>query len=308
VAFEAVDSYAQQHPDRVVRDEIEIVQPTHRRIEHAVLPIHEDGTLIGQLEVFRDITVETETSRAQEDFLSLVSHEFRTPLTAVIGNATYLLHLLAQRDSVKASDITPRLQQTLTAAHRTEDMVDQLLDVISIDMGRLVLHRRPVSLGKLLHTLLARLRPLTAGHNVSADVAPVLPLVYADPRRVEQVITNLVSNAVKFSAPETPIEVSLKTEGGAVVLSVKDHGEGMSATDVERLFDRFYRVRRRYPTREGLGLGLYISKEIIEMHGGSIEVESMPGVGSTFTITLPVYRPPSSPTESQESTPGATTT
>jgi signal transduction histidine kinase len=224
--------------------------------------------------------------RLKDDFVASVSHELRTPLTSIRG---YLELVLAG----EAGELTAEQRDFLGIVDRNSDrllhLVSDLLEVAQIESGRLELDVAEEELGEFLAEAVAAASPLAAGHGVELALHHNGEIrVLVDRTRLGQVIDNLLSNALKFTHAGGRVDVRLSTSNGAVLVEIADTGIGISPADQERLFQRFYRAA---PAAEqaipGSGLGLWISKAIVEAHGGSIGVESWAGRGSTFRVTLP---------------------
>ncbi|AFE09919.1 multi-sensor Hybrid histidine Kinase [Corallococcus coralloides DSM 2259] len=230
----------------------------------------------------------TAALRARDDFLSVAAHELRTPLAA------FQLHLeLVERGLGK--DAPPkaleRLKQARSFIRRLAMLVDVLMDVSQITSGRLKITRTDVDLGDLLVevTRFAEEEARRDGTPLTVDVkGPVMGTF--DPSRISQVVHNLVANALKFGRGR-PVDVSLQPDGEVVRLSVVDHGIGIKPEDRERIFDRFERAVSTHHYG-GLGLGLWVSRQVVEAHQGRIDVEDTPGGGTTFRVTLPLRDPP----------------
>jgi signal transduction histidine kinase len=254
-----------------------------------------DGRVAGGVTVVRDVAREREVDEVKDALISTVSHELRTPLTLIHGFAELLVEreMDPGRRRLAADEI-------LQASRRLGRLIDDLLSVSRADSGRLVLAPRPFDLGPLIDRTVSPFRAATSSHSIQVELGDGLPTVHGDPDRIEQVLTNLVSNAIKYSPEGGEITVTAQvTEPGgqpqgpqanprSVTVSVRDSGIGMSDRDMEGLFNRFYRVDRdEVRVTGGTGLGLYISRRLIEEHGGRIWAESEPGDGSVFSFTLP---------------------
>jgi signal transduction histidine kinase len=176
---------------------------------------------------------------------------------------------------------------------RLDRLINDLLDVSRIQTGRLRLDRRPTDLRALLDAVVAKLRVAITTHEVILQNSHDHPIIApVDAGRIEQVLANLITNATKYSAPLSPILVSLRATGDQAEIDVIDHGIGIPVTDLDHVFDRFYQVQR--PAREsrpGLGLGLFIAREIARQHGGEITVRSQELRGSQFTVQIPLVEP-----------------
>ena len=234
------------------------------------------------------LTQAEEAVRLRDEFLSIASHELKTPLTALSMQVEYLVRLARKWNGGAA---TGKLQTGLMALQRIVQrfigLVDQLLDVSRLTAGRLQLEREPTDLGEVIRRVLDQFHSeLTrAGCALQTDIAADVRGNW-DPLRLEQIVSNLVSNACKYGRGE-PIEVRLTaTQPGIAVLTVRDHGIGIHPEHQARIFERFERnVTGR--TIVGFGLGLWIARQMVEAHGGRIGVESAPGDGATFTVELP---------------------
>ncbi|MEW5851982.1 MAG: ATP-binding protein [Myxococcota bacterium] len=236
--------------------------------------------------------------QARDEFLSIASHELKTPLTSLVLQIQSLRRM-AQRfgslDQAPPDVVAASLEGVDRQLKRLDGLVGNLLDVARITAGRLGLSLEDVDLASLTRDVVERFAQQAAQAGCSLVVGADTPVRGRwDRIRVEQVITNLLSNAVKYGAGG-PVEVSVAEVGGQARLAVRDHGMGISPEDVPRIFERF---ERAVPARHygGLGLGLFITRQIVTAHGGTISVTSQPGQGSTFTVDLPLAVPaPGSP-------------
>ncbi|MGH2523883.1 MAG: sensor histidine kinase, partial [Anaerolineales bacterium] len=232
------------------------------------------------------------TQQAQRDFLANVSHELKTPLTSIQGFAQAVLD---------GAVTTPEgLQRSAgiiyDEADRMRRLVEGLLDLARLDAGLRALNRAPLDLRLVLLAVVEKfnLRAREKGVSLHADVPPVLPTLVGDADRLAQVFTNLLDNALEHTPAGNSVTLAAASEPGAVVVNVQDTGTGIPRQDLHRIFERFYQVDKSRAARArsgGVGLGLTITKEIVEAHGGSLSVESTVGRGSTFTVRLPLVRP-----------------
>ncbi|KYG07380.1 protein kinase [Sorangium cellulosum] len=232
----------------------------------------------------------------RDEFLVVASHELKTPLTSLQLQAQRV-ELLVRRH--QRAELTPeRIEGALRVFHRQlarlGHLVNELLDVTTLNAGRLTLARAPVGLAELIRDVIERLSQQLADAGCRTELDLDEPVIGRwDPSRVEQVLLNLLSNAMKYGAGG-PIHVSLRLREGRALLAVRDHGIGIAEADQARIFERFERAVS-VCNFGGLGLGLYIARCIVSAHGGSIRVESQPGAGATFIVELPL-----SPTEADE--------
>ncbi|MCP3163617.1 PAS domain S-box protein [Myxococcus qinghaiensis] len=223
--------------------------------------------------------------RVRDDFLSIASHELKTPLTPLSLRLATLERKLERGESVDLTTLRHARQHLL----RMTGLINDLLDASRIEAGRLALHPQATRMDSLVEHVLQAMDAQRAGHELRYVRPEHAVQVFADPYRLEQVISNLVENAFKYSPDGGVIQVTLETRGELALLSVKDPGIGIPEDQQQMLFERYFRARnvssRSYG---GLGLGLYISRDIVERHGGRIWVESQVGQGSTFHIALPL--------------------
>ncbi|TMF40692.1 MAG: HAMP domain-containing histidine kinase, partial [Chloroflexi bacterium] len=222
-------------------------------------------------------------NRLKSEFVSLVSHEFRTALVGISGFSEMIRDEDVSLDEAKvyAGDINKD-------AERLNRMINDMLDLDRIEAGRLTLHHQTVDMNNLLEDAVNRARASSAHHTFTCNLAVEKPVVQADPDRIAQVLSNLLSNAIKYSPDGGNIAVTSLARDGVVEVSVHDHGVGIAPEFVDRLFSRYERYEKSASKIIGTGLGLAISRQIVEMHGGKIWVESKQGDGSDFRFTIPV--------------------
>ncbi|MHB0870180.1 MAG: sensor histidine kinase [Chloroflexota bacterium] len=247
--------------------------------------LDESGHTVGSVALLQDISDRKELEIQKDEFLAMVAHELKTPLTAVKGYVQLLMRFARQQPDARLGEReVGMLQVADRQVSRLSQLVFDLLDFSVIRMGRLELRRFKFNLGSLAGDVVAQMQ-LTAPDRELRVLASADSLVEADPHRVEQLLMNLISNAIKATAPNGKIEVSVRRRGNSVVTAVTDNGVGMSEGVRRRIFDRYYRgPDHRY---EGIGLGLFVSKGIVDAHGGEIWVESEAGKGSSFHFSLP---------------------
>jgi PAS domain S-box-containing protein len=259
-------------------------------VEYASTPIVEDGQITGAVVTFRDVTERREVERMKDEFVSVVSHELRTPLTSIRGS----LGLLA---AGKLGEVPEKGRRMLEIAVQNTDrlvrLINDILDIERIESGTVTMELKPVDASDLVQQSVEVMSAMgeKAGVRLSAR-ADAQPLE-ADPDRILQVLTNLLSNAIKFSPPDAEVSLTTEPGDGEVVFRVRDQGRGIPADRLESIFERFSQVDSSDARdKGGTGLGLAICRSIVQQHGGRIWVESTPGVGSTFTFTLPTSLAP----------------
>ena len=215
------------------------------------------------------------------EVVSTVSHELRSPLTSVKGYTSLLLN---RWDRLGDDQKKMMLEQVHHDADRVTRLVTELLDISRLETGRLVLRRQMVDLPALAATVMEKVAMEYPDMECNVDFPDEMPRVYADPDKLEQVLTNLIENAAKYASPKD-MQVIAHVADDAVTVSVKDRGEGIPEADLPHVFRKFFRRDHGRPT--GTGLGLWISQGLVEAHGGRLTVSSIVGEGSVFAFTLP---------------------
>ena len=226
--------------------------------------------------------------RTRDAFLSVAAHELKTPLTTLHGQAQLLQRRLRNGATITEREIQS-IDRVVAQSRRLNRMIGDLLDLSRIESGQLTLRREPMDIGLLASQVVEAAQPIVAPHTLVLH-APDQPLmVVGDSIRLEQVLHNLISNAAKYSPGGDTITVVVEQRGTDVSISVRDYGIGIPAEALPRLFERFYRAPNAEQHRiSGIGVGLYVVREIVLLHGGTIEVNSAEGGGSVFTLTLPL--------------------
>jgi signal transduction histidine kinase len=245
------------------------------------------GEIRGAIVCIQDISAQEELERLRDEYVGLISHDLRTPLQNILLRGQQLLRSLRKQEL--ASEVA-MAEALLRNTRWMSGMVEELLEGSRLESGQVELHREPLELGHFIEEVIERDVPPDAHERLRLEVAMPVPPVPADAPRLERVLVNLLTNALKYSAPGTAVVVRLEQVDGQVRVSVKDQGKGLSPEETRRLFTKYYRTREGR-SAEGVGLGLYISRLIVEAHGGQIHVESTPGQGSTFRFTLPLTAP-----------------
>jgi PAS domain S-box-containing protein len=298
-------TYSLKHPDgrpfavddlpslRALREEAVInVEVVIERDDGRVTPAlvsaaplrSESGVKLGAVVIFQDITALKQLQHLRQDFMALVAHDLRTPLQSV------LLHLetIIQRAVGGAASVPlSALQVMKRNSQRIDRLVRDLLDASQVDSRGIHLDLVRVSLPQLASSIVSQVAGALGTHTAVVAVTGDPPAVLADPIRLEQVVTNLLENAAKYSKAGTHIRILIEPAGRGAALTVEDHGPGIAPEELPRLFDRYFQTQRARAKRRGLGLGLFIAKGLVEAHGGTISVASVPGTGSTFRIWLP---------------------
>jgi signal transduction histidine kinase len=217
--------------------------------------------------------------------ISTVSHELRSPLTSVKGYTSLLLN---RWERLGDEQKRMMLEQVHHDADRVTRLVTELLDISRLESGRLHLRRQLVDIPALVTVVTDKVRMTEPQLDVAVRFPADFPRIFADPDKIEQVLTNLVENAAKYASPKG-MAVEGASGNGEVAVSVSDRGDGIPPSDLQRVFSKFFRRAETRPT--GSGLGLWISRGLVEAHGGRLVAESVVGHGSTFRFTLPVAPP-----------------
>ena len=232
--------------------------------------------------------VRAETERLRNSLLSSVSHDLRTPLASITGAASTLLENETHLDAVTRRDLLESLHEE---ADRLNRLVQNLLEMTRLESGALQLHTEWHPVEEVVGAALGRFGKALARRAVTTRVPPDLPLVPMDDVLIEQVLINLLDNALKYTPAESPIEVSAEDAGGTVLIEVADRGPGLPAGEERRIFEKFHRAETA-PTQRGAGLGLAICRGIVHAHGGRIWAENRPGGGVSVRFSLPVKEAP----------------
>lgn len=249
---------------------------------------NERGAVVGIVVSISDITKQQELQNMKTEIMTLVTHELRTPLTAIQGMSEILTQF----------DVDPRRQREMHAAindeaKRLARMIDDYLNITRLEAGARPLRKIPLRVEAIVERVVLLLNPLgaTRGVPISFEFANDLPVSKADPDLLAQAITNVLGNAIKYSPPGKDVAITVETDGKDILIEVVDFGPGIAPADLNRIFEKFYRVpRAESADQQGTGLGLTLVREIMESHGGQVTAQSELGRGSTFTLRLPIQR------------------
>lgn len=249
-------------------------------------PFSEDGVnLLGTLAAQAAVAIENARLFQQSDQIADVVHELRTPLTSIVGYSKLLLS--AELDLEMRNQF---LEVINREAVRLGDMVSDFLDLARLESGRARLAYEAVDMRQVIDDTVAVIQPQAKerGLELLLDVPPALPPIVGDEQRMKQVLLNLASNAVKYNRQGGKIRITASANEGTIRIAVEDTGRGIRPEDMDKLFDKFRRIEETEGSAKGTGLGLPITKQLIELHEGQMEVTSEWGVGSTFAFTLPI--------------------
>lgn len=283
---------------------------TERPIADSGAPIRDaNQQIIGVVMVFRDVTERVRVDRervellagerqsrlaaeqalnVRDQFLSLAAHELKTPLTSLLGNIE-LFKRRASREQALSERMIQTFQVIEDQTHRLNRMVFSLLDVSRIETGQLTIEWQPVDVCALVRRAVNEIQPMLSERQIQACCLSEPLVIQGDELRLEQVLQNLMQNAAKYSAPTAPIVIEVSQRGPYACVVVRDTGIGIPQRSLSQVFERFYRAPNvDQGNISGTGIGLYVVKQIVKLHGGEVTVESIEGEGSTFTVSLPL--------------------
>ena len=273
-------------------EEVSLYTPAERIFQVQTALLRGENTAIaGVVATFNDITELRNVERMKTEFVASVSHELRTPLTSIKG---FIRTLLDDADGYYDRDTQVEFYQIIDQeCDRLVRLINDLLNVSRIEAGRaLELNLKPVDLYSLVSRVVTSQESYTTRHQFAIEVPRELPHVVADEDKIDQVLTNLINNAIKYSPDGGTVTVSARNKGAEVEVSVEDHGVGIPPEHLDKVFARFHRVEGGDARRAGgTGIGLYLVKHLVEAHYGRIWVRSEVGKGSTFTFAIPLARP-----------------
>jgi PAS domain S-box-containing protein len=275
-----------QDPDARSLDEVELERPGHRFVQRTSVPVRgENGEYLGRLVVYHDVTEQRELDRQRSEFLTVAAHELRTPLTPL---SMYLQNI--ERRLLRQQPIEPDLAgKARRQVGRLTRLVEDLLDVGRLESQRITLARDRIVMDDLVDQVVGDFRGASRQHEIVFHRAQTRSVVEGDRQRLEQVLVNLLTNAIKYSPQGGQVAVKVERTDGEVCISVTDRGIGIPAEEHTHLFQRFFRARNAAARNYGgLGIGLFVSNEIVLRHHGHFEVKSEPGEGSTFAFYLPL--------------------
>ncbi len=229
----------------------------------------------------------------QSDQIAEMVHELRTPLTGIVAYSELLMH-----PSIKPEMIADSVRTIHEEATRLAHFINDFLDLARLESGRARIAYQPVDIGRLVHEVVVLMRPQAAERNLmlTDQISSNLPMVKGDAQRLKQVLINLASNAIKYNREGGQVSICVDVKDNRLCVQVRDTGRGIAADALPHLFEKFYRVPDTEGWAQGTGLGLSIVRQLIEAHGGRIEVESQVGVGTTMTIMLPLLPSPAKET------------
>jgi PAS domain S-box-containing protein len=287
VSVDEIDMIRALRGETVVAAELVIANPRTGRdvvLRTSASPIRgETGEIIGAVAVAREVTGVVELDRLKDQFLGVAAHELKTPIAVMKGYAQLLQRSAPDLPATQAK----MLDAIVRVADRIDRLVHDLLDVSRLQVRGLELAREPFDLAELTREVAAREAMLTSRHQITVSGAEHV-VVSGDRDRIEQVVINLLDNAIRYSPAGGPIDVAIEVEPAVVAVSVRDQGVGIPADKQQHIFERFYRAHTRTAhDYGGMGIGLYISQEIVQRHGGRITFTSVEGQGSRFTFMLP---------------------
>jgi signal transduction histidine kinase len=276
--FSGVESHC------ILTSKLEGVKSRHVSVS-AFRVLSKNGSLLGRGYMWRDITQEYEIEQLKNNLISLASHEFKTPITSMKVSVETLQRIHENWDIEFQQELLSGMHEDLS---RINELVDDWLDISKIDAGTLRIKQEKIPVQHFINKTLNRLRRQHYNHDTQVSISPKIPPMYADCNRLEQVVMNLISNAVRYNDRKPYIKITAWFDQKYHYIDIQDNGIGIAAVNLDHIFERFYCVDVSSTRRTGgTGLGLAICKGIVEAHHGKIKVSSAIGIGSTFTIILP---------------------
>jgi PAS domain S-box-containing protein len=270
----------------VVPEEVEIIFQSGRRLYMligAAPLVDTEGRTRGAVAVGTNITEQKLQMDIKDEFIGMVSHELRTPLTVIIGALS-----TAGDERVSKEDREELIREATSGAESLASILSNMLELSRYQAGRLSLEKKPVRIPDVARKAAQRVRRKYDTHHITLDFPDRIPDVDIDAGRIEQVLYNLMENAVKYSPAGSEVRIFSRQEKGRLVIGVRDYGAGIAPEDEPKLFEPFARLNESESS--GIGLGLVVCKRLVEAHGGGIWVESQPGQGSTFLLTIPTNK------------------
>lgn len=246
--------------------------------------LNQEGILVNIIATVRDITHFREADELKSTFISVISHELKTPVALIKGYVGTLRREDATWDPLIIKDSLEVIEEE---ADRLTELIDNLLDASRLQAGALAINLTDVNLMDLIERIAQRFRTQSSIHNIVLDFPDSFPVILADDDRISQVISNLISNAIKYSPQGGDIRITAQVHPRQVVICVHDQGPGIAPEDLPHVFDRFYRASEASRTTKGAGLGLYLARAVIEAHGGRIWIDPKPGDGARVCFSLP---------------------
>jgi PAS domain S-box-containing protein len=241
------------------------------------------GKMLSVLSEVEDVTEHKRIDRAKDEFIGLVSHELRNPLTVIMGSVQTAL-----TPELSAQEIRFLLENAAEGGRSMEQIITNLLELSRYQANKLKLAREDIDLKAVSQKVIDQVKLVHPMHRYVLEMADPAPRVVGDPVRIERILYNLVDNAAKYSAPESPVRIRVERKEKEASISILDRGIGIPDSRIVELFEPFQRLVEQSESTKGLGLGLVVCKRLVEAHGGSISVKSIEGHGSTFTFTLPL--------------------
>jgi len=268
-----------------ISQEIQLKKNTLRALSAPA--IDPDRTVAGTVTVLEDITAFKQLDQMKSDFVNMVAHELRSPLVAIRQINSVLLEGLAGPLEEKQQDFVRRGMNKIDSLL---NLINDLLDIAKLEAGKFVQHQVPTDIGNIIEEIVALMEPRAQEQSIVLNhFFENLKPVQADPKKIEEIFNNLISNAINYSPEGGRVTISAKGLGEYMEIRVEDTGVGITKEELPKIFDKFYRVKNP-KTRQviGTGLGLAIVKGVVDAHQGSIQVESVPDAGTTFKVLLPV--------------------
>ncbi len=253
-----------------------------------ISPIIIKGEPVGCIEIFRDITEEYEIDKMKSDFISLASHQLRTPLSSI---KTYTHMLVDGYMGTLSKDQTKSLKTIISATNRMNETISTLLNISRIESQSIAIIKKSISLNQIIEGIVKEHTLFTTEKNIKVDITDKIPglKIISDPNLLKEIFQNLMSNAIKYTPANGQINVLIRMQGNKAIVSIKDNGLGIPLDSQDNIFSKFFRAKNviREET-SGTGLGLYVAKGLLNQLGGDIWFKSTEGKGSTFYASIPI--------------------
>jgi PAS domain S-box-containing protein len=284
--FKSYCSTSNHQPRPAHLQNLQLISQSQRVIPVSLssAPITQLGIHTGWVITIHDLTAEQELEQMKRDFVSIAAHQLRTPLTTIIG------YLETLKEAPLSSTQQSSVNQIDISARRLRDLVESLLNLSRIEHGTIQTHLQPTNYPQLLKQVIQDLAPhyQAKNHHLKTHIPPRIPQIALDPLQIRQVLINLLNNAIQYTPKNGTITIKLTKQPRQLTTSVTDTGPGIPLSAQKHLFTKFYRVPNPNRPTASTGLGLYLAKQLILLHHGTIRVDSQPGAGSTFSFTLPL--------------------
>lgn len=246
------------------------------------------SNLLNQAQNAHLAKAKAEDEALRNSLLSAISHDLRTPLTRIIGVATTLME---SHDQISKEEIQEFSHVIFDESQRMSELMNKILDMAKLSTGQIFIHREWNTLEEIIGSALKRVEKELDVHPINTYLPETLPLIWVDSVLLEQVVVNLLENAIKYTPPSSPIDIKADFSSQYITVTISDYGIGIPSSLENKIFDKFFRLEHE-TQQNGVGLGLSLCRSIIDMHGGTIQLKQVPNKGAVFVITLPILQSP----------------